>query len=376
MRAKKVAIVGSTGNHFLFYDVLISLFLKEGFCVTLITNSATYEIIGTKKYSNKITYVVDNSPFYRLLKKQNKLINTHDICLIDEYLGSFSRIAGIKLTCGVKIKAIHNANYWFHPKAKSILHYIDKRLLNRFWRDRFDSFVVVSPGVKKYVEQLASHIPVFLLPFTELTPHKNEYHRPKKLLITIPGKVNSKRRDYDTVLDVIESYIAKSSEKRVHFDFLGFLDAAKEKKIYQRILSINKKKELIRFNTSFVSDEEFSKRMQDTSIILSNNQYVFNHPKRIELYGITKETGIIYQAVKHKKPVLTNLFTPGVPYLEKNILRYCDKSDLLNIILKLEKDNSTLEALISGINDNVKKYVAYFDQHLQNFADYLNRVTK
>jgi len=121
----------------------------------------------------------------------------------------------------------------------------------------------------------------------------------KDLTIVIPGKVDSRRRCYDWVLDLFPSELLNNF--KIQLILLGNSNTYMGRKI----IKLFKKKHpgLIYFN-SFVSAEEYEKYMTACDFILSplKQKVIFGIVN--EYYGLTKYSGALSDSYKFKKVII------------------------------------------------------------------------
>jgi hypothetical protein len=143
-------------------------------------------------------------------------------------------------------------------------------------------------------EELASDIYKFL----PLFYNKNfEKQRKNDLTVVIPGGVSQKRRDYHHVFKIIQNLKA---EEKYEFIFLG---KAKDSELDQLEKMSQKLPEniSIQYFSDRVSHEDFEKWMQNADVLWCPIQQKTEFFNREEIYGLTKMTGNLGDAIKYGK---------------------------------------------------------------------------
>ncbi|WP_415326143.1 hypothetical protein [Chryseobacterium sp. MMS23-Vi53] len=119
----------------------------------------------------------------------------------------------------------------------------------------------------------------------------------KVLIIVIPGGVSQQRRDYDHVFNIIENL--KTDEKFI-FTFLGKAKGNELEKLEK--LSKNLPQNiLLKFFSERVTQTDFEKWMQKTDVLWCPIQKETEFFSQKEIYGETKMTGNLGDAIKFGK---------------------------------------------------------------------------
>ena len=216
------------------------------------------------------------------------------------------------------ILTIHNINAWSehgpHFK-KNILHTADSfvasfysnRIINKFTYLNVVNESLLLSANKKFPDKDIFSIPFSVANDTVKTDEK------KTIDFVIPGTVDSRRRDYETVLDVFD--VLQRDYKNIRLILLGKCD--------QNI----KQKNVITFN-KYVSKVEYDEYLRNSDFIITSS-----HPSTstvntaTEIYGLTKSPNI-FEAIKWRKPLIIPREIPVPKSIIKSTILYDNYEEL------------------------------------------------
>lgn len=217
---------------------------------------------------------------------------------------------------------IHEVNNSFkHGKIQSLhswVRYISKKKL---W-SLTNAFVVNANAMKSYTEKRQfTTQPVFhIAPVYYKGPGHRSNHR---FSIVIPGTVENKRRDYTTVIQAFNSFTKSCPDHNAELILAG-------KCTDESILPLLCRNTRISWFIHALSESEFQKIVAGASVLLS--------PQRIqtigtdglqETYGITKNSGNSYDAIRYAKPMIVPVDLNVPEPLDKFCITYTNETDLL-----------------------------------------------
>lgn len=240
--------------------------------------------------SNENVFLSDNSMILDQLetKKYDLII----IGTVHRYFNTFLNITQKYKTAVI----VHNLNFSKASKLDLIKNIFKEDILYRlklWWKEGlFNSSKVYRNASqllvldKEFSSSEYQFLPLFYS--KEFVQNKNE-----KLTVVIPGGVSQKRRDYNHVLDVIQK-----SEGVDNIDFI-FLGKAKGEEL-ENIKKIAEKFNL-KYFTERVSQEDFEIWMKKADVLWCPIQQKTQFFSQKEIYGSTKMTGNIGDAIKFGK---------------------------------------------------------------------------
>lgn len=154
--------------------------------------------------------------------------------------------------------------------------------------------------------------------------------------IIIPGIISNKRRNYDELIKVIKNVLSK----RTDFKFI-LLGRIVSKELIVPLTRLKQQfPQNIQFFSSYIEQELFEKYVIESDIILAPiRKNVDSNPQ--EQYGLTKASGIEFDAYKYKKPILIPSFYE-IQNDNIDVTYFNTYDDLTKILLKYPKKDSFL----------------------------------
>lgn len=346
-----IILVALVKNHHSFYSQIVGLLANLDKHVTILTIDSNRNLLsGVDNRLFQMKYVKGDTA--DILFQNLSLINEHKLLIIDELYDGLSKAWRLRFNNQTKISFIHNANKWFYFKSSKSLktrlkNYIKKRYINQF-----DSFIVMGPNIADYIESIGVNSPCFILPFDQGFVEDNS-HGEESLVITIPGMIAQNRRDYLGFLKALEHYYSTHANSRIQVRLLGRIAGERQEEVRSAIDDINRRFGLkITYWTKFISEEEFQLRLSQSHLILSNLKVVVLTIESIEIYGITKETGIAYAIAKYAKPAIVPYMHQVLFGLDSQLLRYMDYNSLMEQFECLESGQINLPKLRAKASEN------------------------
>jgi hypothetical protein len=281
-----------------FSKKIKDLVVENGETVFLSDSSMIMEQLKLKKYDLIIIGTVHRyfNTFHALVQKYNVSVIVHNM--------NFSTASK-----GALMKSIFKGDIVYRMKLwwKEGLFYTSKAYRNA------KNLLVLD-------EELSSGIYKFLPLFYSESFEKQENI---DLTVVIPGGVSQKRRDYHHVFKTIQNL---KTEEKCKFIFLG---KAKDKELKQLEELSQKLPEniSIQYFSERVSHHDFESRMQSADVLWCPIQQKTEFFSRQEIYGRTKMTGNLGDAIKYGKTAVFPKDYPSklefiVPEAD-NILEQC-----------------------------------------------------
>lgn len=235
-------------------------------------------------------FLSDNSMILDQLK--SKKYDLIIIGTVHRYFNTFLNITNKYKTAVI----VHNLNFSKASKLDLIKNVLKEDVVYRlklWWKEGlFNASKVYRKSKhllvldKEFSSQQYQFLPLFYA--KEFAQNKNE-----KLIVVIPGGVSQKRRDYQHVLEVIQK---TGKTKNLEFVFLGKAKRS-ELEAIERISS--------QFNITYfkerVSQEDFEVWMKKADVLWCPIQQQTEFFSQNEVYGKTKMTGNIGDAIKFGK---------------------------------------------------------------------------
>lgn len=249
---------------------------------------------------------------------------------------------------------IHEVNDLLKPYTdiKFIIQYICKKT----FINRIGAFIVNSQKMKNYIdENKLSKTPCFVLPVTYYQSVPN-YSR-HKFTVVISGTIESKRRDYVVALSAWKLFLSKM----VTDEYPKLILAGSAIPNGKNIIKICSEDPLLKISVVIYMNEIpqllFNKILLKSSVLLSPlNIKTFSSSKTPEIYGITKNSGNVYDSIKYGLPVIWPEEMEVLPELVSSSLYYKNPDDLSDLLQTLYEDHHKLQSLHSAAKVNAGKF--------------------
>lgn len=246
------------------------------------------------KESDENIFLSDSSMIFDQLKT-----NQYDLVIVGTAHRYFNTFQAIVENFNTAI-IVHNINFTNTSKSALLKSIFKEDIIYRlklWWKEGlFYSSKVYKKAKNLLVldEELSSEqykfLPLFYSKNFDKTLHQ-------QLIIVIPGGVSQKRRDYQHAFEMIQNL--KSSEK-ITFVFLGKAKGDELKKLQKLSSNLSQNVE-IKYFTERVSQDDFESWMQKADILWCPIQQETEFFSQKEIYGITKMTGNLGDAIKYCK---------------------------------------------------------------------------
>ncbi|UII75196.1 hypothetical protein LV716_13130 [Flagellimonas sp. HMM57] len=327
-------------------------FLKESeYLITLIVSPQILE------RANEYLHLVEKSVVYDGKSTKNILEKINKIFKLSKYLSknkvetvvfntASSRLEVIVLSNLLKGKAnlfgiLHN--------LKKVNHSLSQKLINRAIKKFFvlNDFLLDSNDLKNQSIELSSFYPIF---FPEYST--SNISKPKKeIWISIPGKLDFNRRDYDILTDAL---LQIKPVENIKILILGRTNGSEEKnkQFLDNIKSNGVRDNFVLFD-SFIEDALFHE-------YISKSDYVLLPLKHVgENYSKYKIMGSYNLAFAYRK----NLISPkGLSHIED-----------FNLHAVFYNDVEELAKVLKNICKNSEKYKQPYDGEKWNFEAQKNK---
>lgn len=228
--------------------------------------------------------------------------NNYDLVVI----GTVHRYFNTFLSIGQKYNTsviVHNLNFSTISKSDLIKNIFKNDLIYRlklWWKEGLFYTKKTYEKAKNHLvldHELSSEKYRFLPLFYSKSFERIEN---ETLTIVIPGGVSQKRRDYQKVLKIIKNL---KTEKKFRFVFLGKAKDQELKDLENLSKNLPENIEIIYFSER-VSSEVFDDWMRKADVLWCPIQEETEFFSNKEIYGKTKMTGNLGDAIKYGKPAV------------------------------------------------------------------------
>lgn len=279
------------------------------------------------------------------IKRNIDEINSNNYILINSLHRKFYVFNGLNFTIPIIVR-VHNSNYYWSDSIQTKKYSLSKfkLLIKEVYKLEFlqrkqflkkvNFFFFPSESVLKYTLQQYPILKskAYLLPLNfqnnNLKISKNNIKT-----IIIPGKVDPLRKDFGLVNEFIRMLNEKQVDFFIEIVFLGITDGAHATNFIEKLKQYTTTKVNIVHFTNIVPSEVYSSYLQNCDIVLCPIyvQTIFQFSK--EIYGKTKVSGGINDAVNFGKWCFVPKHYTVDSMLKKQVLTYDSAVDLYTKII-------------------------------------------
>ncbi|MEO0042678.1 MAG: hypothetical protein RL329_2126 [Bacteroidota bacterium] len=322
-----------------------------------------------------------NDESYLDFFNQIKNLNLDKIFLITFEALSKENYAVIQAFCKMDFKIpihlfLHNIDFWFQQnlfhKISNTLHTVQRvadipyqlklnflypsknRSLLEMVRQSGGKFLVLSESVAVELSKYVAPATIGVIPFSV---YKTDLYDTsldnKRLRICIPGMISATRRDYDSILTMLERY-EKDFKTTIELDLLGAFYAKEEgENVKKRVNQLIDKGFHIYAYHHWLEMNFYNEQLGKADIILGN---LHLQQGKFGQYGKTKETGILFTMIKAGKPGLLPIGYPTETALQTSVLSFQNYDEVATIILNYLKNPN----LLNNLKQNAKENALYY----------------
>lgn len=313
--------------------------------------------------SNKIKFHFKKKgeSMLKFIRSKTSFFKSANLIIIEElYNPNFAILIPI-IEYGHKcLQIIHNANKFLNrnlkPNFKSIAAFVFFKIIKL----SIKGIIVISQNVKEYIiDQKLFDRNIYYIPFSDA---KNNFQFQDEnsdvpIKFTIPGTVNSERRNYKLFLKVFIDILENNPHYKLRLCFLG-----KVVKIDDEVDElINKLKQIdpeaLNLWTDYIDDETYHKNLLNSHYLIGNINIDYLENDIEETYGQSKETGVLFLMLKYKIPTLfPEQYSYSKLYGDYIINYRNSKEELYDTIFKLLNSN------LNEINTSLDEHEHYVNK--------------
>ena len=249
-----------------------------------------------------ICTLFDNYIEFARFKPQTKDIYFHVHQVEEWYNDNFDRAIN---TLVPSLKNKDQNRQYSRILARAVRDYLLYRPIRRKMLDRFDTdynlqLIVHSEGQKEALLSYNCKSPITIFPFAIYEGMSDMSQNNKTLQICIPGVITQAKRDYLSFFEVLKQNADVLSD-RIDLYLLGYVSDREQSEMGAAIQEVIDAGYRVDYHDSFVYGEEFDLAIAKCDLLL-NNQFVSRNST--EVYGKTKESGMIFNMLRAAKPGL------------------------------------------------------------------------
>ncbi|UCH71567.1 MAG: glycosyltransferase [Thermoplasmatales archaeon] len=284
------------------------------------------------------------------------------------------------------IMTVHTANAWLKQKPVFNLRKLDRTIdtnlssliASKIILPRFDAINVIYPPIKDYIlEETNYNKKIFTLPFNFFNEtKKTDKKENKKIQFVIPGQIEEHRREYRVLIDAFEKLYNNYNEK-FNLYLLGYPVGNYGKQILKRCKRMKKKGYNVFTFDTFVPEEEYDEIISNSDFIISPIRVKTRGMGEIqEIYGVTKGSATVYEAIQYAKPLIVPEEFNMVNELKSSTIKYSDSEDLAKTLMEFIDDRKKILDFKQAALKNSKSFSLeilqeYFIREILNKLDRL-----
>ena len=249
-----------------------------------------------------ICTIFDNYVEFAQFKPQTKDIYFHVHQIEEWYNDDFNRAANTLIP---SLKNKDQNRQYSRIIARAVRDYLfyrplRKKMLETYDRDYNLQLIVHSEGQKEALLEYKCQSPITIFPFAIYEGMGDSSQDNQVLRICIPGVITQAKRDYLTLFEVLKQN-ADALADRIDLYLLGYVSDREKDEMGAAIQQLIDSGYKVYYHDSFVYGEEFDKAIANCDLLL-NNQFISKNST--EVYGKTKESGMIFNMLRAAKPGL------------------------------------------------------------------------
>ncbi len=175
-----------------------------------------------------------------------------------------------------------------------------KKMLSQFDKNYQLRIIVHSEGQKEVLLKYSCQSPITVFPFAIYEGMEDSSESNQVLRICIPGVISQSKRDYLSLFEALQEK-AEALSDRLELYLLGYVTEREQPEMTNAIADLQNSGYKVLYHNSFVYGEEFDRAIANCDLLL-NNQFVSKNST--EVYGKTKESGMIFNMLRAAKPGL------------------------------------------------------------------------
>jgi hypothetical protein len=248
-------------------------------------------------------------------------------------------LLGLKLHRDRVWLTVHSANIWFFPSRVGSLSGLVKTTIRTLLRHKFSRFVVFLDAIKTHIESSSNErCRIIVLPFSLPDPSADGPKREGKIRLVTPGIVETSRRNYDRILNVIARF--HPAECPIELTLLGRAKDSEGERVLKRCAELANLGYGITTFDRFVPAGDFARIMHESDFIFSDIPAELIRDNTVEIYGKTKDTGVTYLMTKYGLPAMLPSHFATATELMSAVLPFSDEESLYQLLRKLAQDRT------------------------------------
>lgn len=230
--------------------------------------------------------------------------------------------------------------------ARSVVDFSYYRLLRKKILSDYDSdyklkLIVHSKGQKETLRRYSCQSEIIIFPFALYEGMDDLSSSNQLLRVCVPGVISQAKRDYLSLFRALQENADRLCD-RIYLHLLGYITDREKEEMESAISELASSGYKIYYHKTFVYGKEFDDALENCDLLL-NNQFISKN--NTEVYGQTKESGMIFNMLRAAKPGLLPQQYNVSPEFHNSTLFFDNYEHLVEIIEELSANPERLNQL-------------------------------
>ncbi|MDB2294119.1 hypothetical protein PM085_18005 [Halorubrum ezzemoulense] len=240
-------------------------------------------------------------------------------------------------------------NYLKYPMKKAILQRVDRLLVEFSPIAEYVSSTNSSVDVETFTPILSNSVE------SDSSKDKHNQQERDSLTVTIPGMIDSTRRNYDEVLEALNA-LSQERKEEIELVLLGKPVGDYGSTVIQRAKSLENEGVKLEYYTDWIPTDTFAKKLNSTDLLVSPLCRQRPIDGFVEEYGKSKGSGAISDAISYATPLLFPSWFEVPELAEPGIHTYRDEADLQEMFTELLNDSDYRREWFNGAQEMARRY--------------------
>jgi hypothetical protein len=215
------------------------------------------------------------------------------------------------------------------------------------------SLIVHSKGQQETLLKYSCRHPIIVFPFAIYEGMADAALPGQPLKICIPGIISQAKRDYLGLFESLKAH-RNGLQEKISLHLLGYISDREKDEMQRAISALVAFGYKVVYHQSFVYGEEFDQAIASCDLLL-NNQFISKN--NTEVYGKTKESGMIFNMLRAAKPgLLPRQYQVSQEFHDSTVF-FDDYGDLIQAIEMLARDRKLLNDLSTSAKQLSERYL-------------------
>ncbi len=352
-------------GHFETAYTLIRLFDVPGNGITIITDGQTETVLKSmlQEEAEKYDWIIadrwiSNWSYFIYIKKQLSAIRPDTIFLntIDRQPFYYALLINL-LPAARVILTIHDINCFFQKGKiadfRQFLKWTSRKLLLR----KTEGLNVIAETMITHLRtQVKNRKPLFHIPGAVFELQQSPRVDSHRIKVVVPGTIDKKRRNYDEVFLLCE--LLEEAALPVDIILLGGYNGNYGKAVIAKASHWQSQFTFLKFyDTILIPQPEYDRVMKEAHFLFSPVQVETKICGNVpEVYGISKSSGALSDAVRHAKPLILPEAYKITSSMQAACFRYKSLTEITDLIYKIFREPEVYLAW----QENALRYSKWF----------------